>query len=103
MRIDENLPVGEYLRRSKSTPDGVSWIIVCVLAVFCLIDLYSGLKLVPLARSKNIGVAGTALIFSPLLTFLVMVFLRGMIFGNHPAIAWVRAFIIIAMFFVLNF
>lgn len=103
MRIDERLPLGEYLRRSRSTPEGMAWILVCIVSALCLIDLYFGWNLLPIARASNVGVAASGLILSPLLVFLALVNLRISSSNHYSKMAWVRALIGIAIFIVLNF
>lgn len=103
MRIDERLPLGEYLRRSRSTPDGIAWILVCIASAVCLIDLYFGWNLVPLAKASKPDMAATMLILSPPLIFMILVSQRASSSNHYSTMAWVRGGIGITIFIVLNF
>lgn len=103
MQIDEKLPLSKYLKLSLYTIDGFIFILICVMSLLCLMDLYIFGGVFPLAHSKNLGKATVLICFSPLIIFLVMIFLRVASFGSNKNMGIVRASIGIMLFLIFNF
>src|SRR3954464_5263802 len=71
-RIDENWAIGEYVKASTTTVDGVAWIIVCVASLICLLDILLGINVIPLRDSAKPSKAVTLLLFAPLISFVLL-------------------------------
>lgn len=102
-RIDERLGVGAYLSATMKTVDGMAWIMTCLASALCLIDISLGTNLIPLRDMAKPSKALTLLLFSPLLIFLILVWLRQLPFGSYRTAIWIRAICCVAVFLLINF
>lgn len=96
---DERLALSAYLRMTVKTVDGLAWLLTCIVALLCVLDLALKTNLLPFAPSNGYVI----LLFSPLMVFLVMVNLRQLPFSRLIIFAWIRAIACILLFIVLNF
>jgi hypothetical protein len=103
MRIDERLSVGTYLKATTGTADGLAWIVVCITSVICFLDILLGIHIIPLREVANPSKAIVLLLFSPLLGFLILVWLRQLPFNNYQLATWIRAVLCIITFLIINF
>lgn len=103
MRLDENLSVTQYAKKSISTPDGIAWVVVCAASLLCLIDLYFGLGVIPLGYAAMPKKAAVLLIFTPIISFVFTVFFRSFSSNSRGFSAWFRVFFIVSTFIILNF
>jgi hypothetical protein len=103
MRIDERLSVGTYLRATTGTADGLAWIVVCITSVICFINVLLGLHIIPLRDVDKPSKALVLLLFSPMLVFLILVWLRQLPFNNYQLAMWIRAVLCIITFLIINF
>jgi hypothetical protein len=103
MRVDEKLGLSEYLKLSFATPDGRLWIVVIIATMISLADLLSGYQILPLAYSKNMGKAISLLLFSPIISFFMIIFLRMIPFNENLIMSNVRGLMAVLVFIILNF
>lgn len=101
--IDERLPVTVYLRATIRTVDGIGWLLVCLVTLLCVLDIQFGTNIIPLRDANKPEKAMTLLVFSPLLTFLILVWLRQFPFGKNTVMTWLRAILCFFAFLIINF
>jgi len=95
-RIDERLGVATYLRATMKTVDGLAWFIVSIASMICFLDVLFGANVIPLRDSADSSKAVVLLLFSPLLVFLILVWLRQFPFGVNRIAMWIRAGLCVA-------
>lgn len=102
-RISEQLGVRPYLIATIKTLDGKAWILCCIASVICLLDRLFEINMIPLRDSADAPKAITLLLFSPLLVFLVLIWLRQLPIGFNRSFEWIRAVFCIVFFLLINF
>ena len=102
MRIDEHLHARKYLSLFVSRPDGKMWVLTSVLAMLCGLSLLVGVQFIPLRYSSNVAKALVLLIFSPIILFGVLVWLRQMFSIDQDWSEWVLAAICFILFVYAN-
>jgi hypothetical protein len=102
-RIDERLGVAAYLKASMKTVDGLAWIVVSIASMICLLDALLGTDVIPLRDSADSSKVVVLLLFSPLLVFLILVWLRQFLFSVNRIAMWTRAGLCVAAFLIINF
>jgi len=102
-KIDEQLSVSVYLKKSCSTIDGLSWLLTCFFSAICLVDILLETNWFPLRDVQNPSKAIVLLLFSPLIVFLVLIISRQLPSSENDAGAWIRAAICIFIFLIINF
>lgn len=102
-RIDERLGVGSYLKQTILTVDGLCWLAICGASILCLLDILLGFYLIPLRDIAKPSKAVTQLLFSPLLVFLILVWLRQLPLSGYRAATWIRVALCIFAFLIINF
>lgn len=101
--IDENLDVTTYFKESLRTVDGLAWLAVSIASVFCLMDIFFEINLIPLRDAAKPGKAIALLVVTPLLVFLFLVRLRQLPFGSYTFSSLLRACVCIYAFLAINF
>ena len=101
--IDGQLSVGAYLKQSFKTIDGLAWIVVCIVCIICVLDISLGINAIPLRESSDQPKAIVLLLFSPLLVFLILLWLRLLPLGAYKISAYIRACFCLLVFFIINF
>lgn len=101
--IDERSHVTEYLRETTKTIDGLGWLVTCLLTLLFLLDVYFGTNIIPLRDASKPEKAMTLLMFSPILIFLILVWLRQFPFGRNVIASLIRAVLCIFVFLIINF
>lgn len=102
-RIDERASVTDYLKASLHTIDGLTWVFVCLASALCLLDVTAGLNVIPLRETKDFGKAVVLLLFTPLITFLMLVWLRQLPLGRNSVSSLIRSAMCFASFLAINF
>ncbi len=102
-RIDENISVTTYLKLTARTIDGQAWLATCIASLILAIGLSFDAALGPLRDLGNKPKAMILLLSSPLIIFLILVWLRQLPFSSYKISTFMRAALCIMAFLALNF
>jgi hypothetical protein len=101
--IPERLPVSGYMKCFVRQIDGITWVLVSIASLLLLLDVMAGTEFVPIRERTDFGKAIVLLIFTPLISFLVVTFLRQFPFSSGIFSAWMRAAACLGTLLILNF
>lgn len=101
--IDERMPVSVYMKACSKEIDGKAWGIVSIASLVALIDVLAGTQLLPIREKSDFGKAVVLLLFTPLLSFLVIKMLRQLPLASRTFYVWIRAIACVGTFLILNF
>lgn len=100
--FNEQLDIRTYLKKSMRTVDGLAWLATCVASIFCLLDILIGTSIIPLRDASRPSKAATLLLFSPLLIFLLLVWVRQFPLKSM-IMPWIGAALCVFAFLLINF
>ncbi|MDR3054816.1 MAG: hypothetical protein LBU53_05360 [Zoogloeaceae bacterium] len=101
----DNLKISlcEFMNTFVRQIDGKAWIVTLFFSLVIFIDLLIGTKFIPVRKHDDFNTAVTLLSFSPLLIFVVLVWLRQLPFTSSRYSGWFRVIVCFWMFFGINF
>jgi len=101
--VDGRISVLAYTKLLIDEVDGKAWVLTIFAFLIALLDLLAETNVLPIRDREDFGKALVLLIFSPLITFLVVTMLRQLPFSSKSYAKWMRAIACIGVFLILNF
>lgn len=102
-QVDGGMRVSDYLRQWLRTIDGLAWVATVVISVVYLVDILSGLHLLPRPASTSAEKAAVLFASSPLLIFMILLRSRVTESASSRVAGWSRAALCLAVFSLINF
>lgn len=103
MKNYEFMELLEFAKLFIRSIDGVVLLVICFISLLLCIDVFVGESYAPLRDANNPSKAIILLVFSPILSFLLMLRLRQLPFSDSFLVHSIRVVLPIALFIVINF
>jgi len=103
MAADGRMPVSKYMKVLARDIDGMSCIFVLFASLVMLFDVLADMKIIPIRETADFGKAVVLIIFTPILSFLLIVVLRQLPLSAMTLSMWMRTVLCLGTLLVLNF
>jgi len=101
--LEEEMLVSKYMKTLVRNIDGMAWILVAIASVVMLVDVFAGMKIIPIRDTEDFAKTIVLIIFTPILSFLLIVVLRQLPLSSLALFEWARAVVCLGTLLILNF